>query len=317
MTLNQDVGAYNHKTVLTARKEDYHSTIFAQLEAGEYHIKFSFVSDAALLQLPCQTIQLEIAMMTVTNAKAKAERLKAGVPAGAASSLSLHDLFFNAAADAAPLTLYRPARVGWRHVTPGLFPHVDQSELYVQILREGFEIAEDDDAGLDIELQSDFLLSGVNVAISNVETGSVIEDERTDSSGKLLVSRLQPGAYELILYTHECATNMDPAHGTAISSFDLLLSMKLRLVRIVTEGATGTEGAKVPLEILDSSANGVSGGAPAVKETHAAAPLLLSASELWCHRHYHQLPRSLDQLMQLGSLDLSETFFAPVTSFYS
>jgi hypothetical protein len=125
LALNQDLGAYNHKTVLTARKEDYHSTLFAQLEAGEYHIKLTFVSDAALLQLPCQTIQLEMAIMTVANAKVKADRLKAGAPAGAASSLSLHDLFFNSAAGAAPLTLFRPARIGWRHVTPGLAPHVD------------------------------------------------------------------------------------------------------------------------------------------------------------------------------------------------
>jgi hypothetical protein len=34
-------------------------------------------------------------------------------------------------------------------------------------MREKFEISEDDEAGLVVELQSDFLLSGVNMAISN------------------------------------------------------------------------------------------------------------------------------------------------------
>jgi len=62
--------------------------------------------------------------------------------------------------------------------------------LYVEIIREGFEISEEDDAGLDIETQRDFLLSGVNVAISNVATGTVVEDERKDSSSKLIVGRL-------------------------------------------------------------------------------------------------------------------------------
>lgn len=131
------------------------------------------------------------------------------------------------------------------------------------------------------------------------------------------MSRLQPGAYELILYTHECATNMDPEHGVAISSFDLLLTMSLRLVRVVTQGASGTKGAEVPLEILESGAGGITGAPPAVRETRSSAPLLLSSAELWCRSHYHELPSSLDTLLQFGSLDLSETFFAPVTSFYS
>ena len=50
-------------------------------------------------------------------------------------------------------------------------PYVDQTELFIEIYKEAFEIAADDDAGLFIELQSDFLLSGANVAIKNVVTG--------------------------------------------------------------------------------------------------------------------------------------------------
>ena len=49
LVLNQDQGPYAHKTIIRAKKEDYHSTIFAQLAPGEYHIKLAFVSDAALL----------------------------------------------------------------------------------------------------------------------------------------------------------------------------------------------------------------------------------------------------------------------------
>jgi hypothetical protein len=38
-------------------------------------------------------------------------------------------------------------------------------------MREGFRITEDDDAGMVIDIENDFLLSGVNFAISNVATG--------------------------------------------------------------------------------------------------------------------------------------------------
>ena len=61
--------------------------------------------------------------------------------------------------------------MGWRHIEPGVPPYVDQNELYIEIFKEGFEIEEDDNAGLMIEVQSDFLLSGVNLAINNVATG--------------------------------------------------------------------------------------------------------------------------------------------------
>jgi len=69
IVLNQDMGAYSHQTLMRAKKEDHHSAIFAQLEKGSYHLKLEFMSDAALLQLPCQTVQLELAMTTSKRAK--------------------------------------------------------------------------------------------------------------------------------------------------------------------------------------------------------------------------------------------------------
>jgi hypothetical protein len=38
-------------------------------------------------------------------------------------------------------------------------------------MRQGFRITEDDEAGMIIEIVNDFLLSGVNFAISNIATG--------------------------------------------------------------------------------------------------------------------------------------------------
>jgi hypothetical protein len=192
-----------------------------------------------------------MAIMSITSAKAKADAIKQAAPAAAPRDLTLAELFLRSASG--PLTLYRPSALGWRHVEPGLRPYVDQRELYVEILREGFEVSEEDDAGLDIELHSDFLLSGVNVAINNVATGMIVEDERKDSSSKLVVGHLVPGAYELIVYTHESVTNMDPEHGVALSSFDLLLSMSVRLLREQSQGSTGAGKSAVPVEVLDYS----------------------------------------------------------------
>lgn len=146
------------------------------------------------------------------------------------SELTLEQLLYNS--PSGPVGLFKPAAVGWRHVEAGLPPLVDQTSLYVEIMRAGFEIAQDDKAGLVVEVQSDFLLSGINVAINNVETGQIVEDERRDSSSKLVVGYLLPGRYEMIVYTHECVTNMDPEHGKAISSFDLRLQMSMRLLRL-------------------------------------------------------------------------------------
>lgn len=53
LVLNKELSQYHHKTIIIAKKEDYHSTIFAQLEPGDYSIKLNFVSDASLLQQPC------------------------------------------------------------------------------------------------------------------------------------------------------------------------------------------------------------------------------------------------------------------------
>lgn len=86
--------------------------------------------------------------------------------------------------------MFKHAALGWRHVEPGQYPPVDQGALYMEIMKEGFEVSEEDEAGIEIELHSDFLLNGVNIAISNSKTGAVIEDERIDTTGKLLVSKL-------------------------------------------------------------------------------------------------------------------------------
>jgi hypothetical protein len=40
-----------------------------------------------------------------------------------------------------PISYFKPHSIGWRHIEPGLPPYVDQTSLYVEIMREAFEIS--------------------------------------------------------------------------------------------------------------------------------------------------------------------------------
>jgi hypothetical protein len=95
------------------------------------------------------------------------------------------------------------------------------------------------------------LLSGVVLAINNVATGQIVEDEKSESGSKLLAGHLTPGPYELIVYGHECITNIDPEQDHAFNSFDLLLQMSVRLVRVSDRFAGADSGSNIGIEMLD------------------------------------------------------------------
>ena len=70
LVLTENHGPYSQQHIQDGVIEDHHSGIFAQLQPGDYSLKLVFQSDAQLLQVPCQTIDLEMAMMTIKNAQA-------------------------------------------------------------------------------------------------------------------------------------------------------------------------------------------------------------------------------------------------------
>jgi len=131
---------------------------------------------------------------------------------------------------------------------------------------------------------------------------------------------LLPGHYELIIYTHECITNMDPGRSTAISSFDLRLQMSVRLLRLADQrGSVGSAASSpVPVEILDYSQNPAGQGArPHLKDSARAAPLVVTQEELGCLKEYLPLPESLEALSVAGSVDISEAFYIPMQSYHA
>ena len=112
--------------------------------------------------------------MTIEHARLRAQALKDNGQPNSVTKTDLEHVLLKTAE--VPINLFKPAAIGWRHVTPGQAPYIEQTELYKEVLREGFEIAEDDEAGIMVEVQSDFLLSGVNFMLLNVQTGQILED---------------------------------------------------------------------------------------------------------------------------------------------
>jgi len=59
--------------------------------------------------------------------------------AGSQKDLTLSELLIQSVKG--PMTLYRPSALGWRHIEAGLPPYVSSQELYVEVMRESFEVA--------------------------------------------------------------------------------------------------------------------------------------------------------------------------------
>jgi hypothetical protein len=115
----------------------------------------------------------------------------------------------------------------------------------------------------------------------------------------------------LVLYTHECITNMDPAAGKIISSFDLALKLSVRLLRLYSHGDGVTRAslaASVPVEVLEHSNNN-NDNSPKMKESDPALPLVATPEELACLKEYLPLPETLDGYATMGAVDVTEAFF--------
>jgi len=197
-------------------------------------------------------------------------------------------------------------------VEPGSSKDIEQPDLFVELFRESFEIAEDDNAGLAIEVNSDFLLAGVHVVLQNTATGTLLEDERHEGTSKLTVGLLAPGHYVLMVYTHKCITNMDQADARVVKAFDVLLDMRVRPLRKV--GGRDGELAKagVPVKISDGSTS-----TDTDKPDQETTPVLVTAEELDCRREHLPLPDDLDINGVTSQIDWSESFYLPTYAFTS
>ena len=267
---------------MRAKKEDHHIAIFALLDKGTYHFKLEFMSDAALLQLPCQTIHLEMAMTRSSVAKEQMENIRSNKRVNEAENhFSLSQLFKHSSTNS--LFMQKQGHIKIEHVSTTSAQKLESSELFVEVFREKFDIAQDDNIGLFIEVQTDFLLVGAHVVLQNTVTGTIMEDERHEGTSTLSVGFLHPGQYVILVYTHKCITNIASDSSRDIQAFDLLIDMKVRPLRTIHGGQLAD--AIVPIQLNDETQDGKEVSIP---------PLLVTEEELHCKSEYLSLPSELD-----------------------
>ena len=101
--------------------------------------------------------------------------------------------------------------------------------MFLTVFKTSLLFEEDDDAGISIELNSDFLLSAANVVVRSSQTGQVVSDERREGNARVIIPKLEPGNYDVLIYTHKCVTNMQSGF---IEFFDLLLELRMKPIRL-------------------------------------------------------------------------------------
>jgi len=106
-----------------------------------------------------------------------------------------------------------------------------------------------------------------------------------------VVGKLQPGSYELVVYTHECVTNIDPhADQDAIHSFDALIYMNVHLLRVADQHSASARPPSVQLDVLDYKEENTDMARHVRSEvvgTDEVTPLQVTKRELTCLREYN------------------------------
>ncbi len=108
-----------------------------------------------------------MAMMTVSQAQNTIDKLKKIQRQNTQSSLSLSSLLSSNKSQ----VYYKTESVQNIQIDSNIEKPIKAQDYVNEILRQSFEIAKDDDAGLNIEIKNDFLLSNVIVALKNQQTG--------------------------------------------------------------------------------------------------------------------------------------------------
>lgn len=109
---------------------------------------------------------------------------------------------------------------------------------------------------------------------------------------------------------------MDPSNGHAIHSFDLVMHMSARLLRLTNRQSSDSRaGVSVKVENYSdghgSHPDQVDGQPP------NSSPVVLTHEELNCQKEHLPLPDSLDAKAISGSIDTSDSYYIPTMFQYS
>ena len=66
------------------------------------------------------------------------------------------------------------------------------------------------------------------MALTHVQTNKIYHNMRRENRNKIMLENMKGGDYELLVYTHNCLTNMQSA---PLQSLDLEFSIDLNLIK--------------------------------------------------------------------------------------
>ena len=83
--------------------------------------------------------------------------------------------------------------------------------------------------GILIQVQSHFLLNDVSFALTHVDTGTIFHNLKRESHNKLILENMPSGTFELLIYAHNCLTNLN--NGGYLSNIDVAYTIDVNLIR--------------------------------------------------------------------------------------
>jgi hypothetical protein len=95
------------------------------------------------------------------------------------------------------------------------------------LFEDRFTLPDKEGMGIMIYTQSNFLLNDINFALTHIETGTIYHNLKRESMNKLILENMAAGTFELLIYAHNCLTNLDFDY---IQSIDVSYSIDLNMI---------------------------------------------------------------------------------------
>lgn len=56
------------------------------------------------------------------------------------------------------------------------------------------------------------MLNDINFALTHIDSNTIYHNTRRENNNKLVLDNLPKGTYELLVYSHQCLTNMESGY---------------------------------------------------------------------------------------------------------
>ncbi|CDW81429.1 laminin subunit alpha-like [Stylonychia lemnae] len=216
----------NSKKLIDSKAKDYEDSIFAMLERGQYQLQLLFLSNEIYLQQPCQSVEMEISMVQMRDAKSQVNQFK-----DPSKNFNLEEILQHPERQQ---QVFRDNGISFYNINDQSMATNYQS--YVELYNHKFSIPKMKDLGVLITVRSDFALNNVNFALTNVNNDRLLRNVRHENMVHLVASDIPGGDYELLIYAHNCLTNVqDSYERDQLKFLDVGFQIDLNFIRITKE----------------------------------------------------------------------------------